>query len=131
MNVDHLGLAVRSLPAALPKWERLLGTSASTPEVVASQKVRVAFLEAGPTHIELLEPTSADSAIGRFLDARGEGMHHIAFSVPSVDRQLAGLAAHGERIIDRAGRPGARGRIVGFAHPAAFGGVLVEFVEHL
>jgi len=129
VNVDHLGVAVRSLSTAVPKWERLLGTSASSPEEVASQHVRVAFLEAGPTHIELLEPTSADSAVGRFLEARGDGMHHIAFSVPSVDRQLADLVARGERVIDRAGRPGARGRIVGFAHPAAFGGVLVEFVE--
>jgi methylmalonyl-CoA/ethylmalonyl-CoA epimerase len=130
VDVDHLGMAVTSLAAAVPKWEKLLGAPASAPEEVASQRVRVAFLEAGATHIELLEPTSPDSAVGRFLASRGEGMHHLAFAVPNVNAQLAELIRRGERVIDREGRPGARGRIVGFAHPSAFGGVLVEFVEH-
>ncbi|HLY76311.1 MAG TPA: methylmalonyl-CoA epimerase, partial [Thermoplasmata archaeon] len=128
-NVDHLGIAVRSLSATTGRWEKLLGASASAPEEVSSQSVRVAFLEAGPTHIELLEPTGPDSPVGRFLESRGEGIHHVAFAVPSVNEQLSALLARGERVIDRAGRPGARGRVVGFAHPAAFGGVLVEFVE--
>lgn len=130
MQIDHIGIAVRSLSTASAKWEQLLGTPASPPEEVASQRVRVAFLESGPAHIELLEPVGPDSAVGRFLESRGEGLHHVAFRVPSVDRQLAELASRGERVIDRQGRPGARGHIVGFAHPAAFGGVLVEFVEH-
>lgn len=80
-------------------------------------------------HLELLEPTSPESAVGRFLERRGEGLHHLAFRVPSVDRALGELLARGERVVDRAARPGARGRKVGFAHPSAFGGVLVEFVE--
>jgi methylmalonyl-CoA/ethylmalonyl-CoA epimerase len=130
VHVDHLGFAVQSLSETTPKWEKLLGTSASPPEEVASQKVRVAFLEAGSSHIELLEPTSPDSAVGRFLDSRGEGMHHVAFAVPNVTEQLVDLVRRGDRVIDRQGRPGARGRVVGFAHPSAFGGVLVEFVEH-
>jgi len=129
MEIDHIGIAVKSLAATTPRWERLLGVSAAAPEEVGSQHVRVTFLEAGSTHIELLEPTNADSAVGRFLETRGEGMHHVAFQVPSVDRELTKLAERGERVIDRQGRPGARGRIVGFAHPAAFAGVLVEFVE--
>lgn len=129
MEIDHLGIAVRSLAEAAPKWERLLGTSASPPEEVQSQQVRVSFLETGSAHIELLEPVGTDSGVGRFIESRGEGMHHVAFAVPSVDRQLADLASRGERVIDRQGRPGARGRIVGFAHPTAFAGVLVEFVE--
>lgn len=129
MEVDHLGFAVRSLSVAAPNWEKLLGTSASSPEEVASQHVRVAFLETGAAHIELLEPTEPESAIGRFLESRGEGMHHIAFAVPSVNEQLAELVRRGERVIDWEGRPGARGRVVGFVHPSAFGGVLVEFVE--
>jgi methylmalonyl-CoA/ethylmalonyl-CoA epimerase len=129
VNIDHLGIAVQSLSESLPRWEKLLGGSASPPEEVATQKVRVAFLEAGPTHVELLEPTSPDSTVGRFLSSRGEGMHHVAFAVPSVNEQLADLARRGERVIDRVGRRGARGRVVGFAHPSAFGGVLVEFVE--
>lgn len=129
MEVDHLGIAVRSLSQATPKWAALLHTSASPPEEVPSQRVRVSFLEAGSAHVELLEPTSPESAVGRFLASRGEGMHHIAFAVTSVDRELAALLHRGERVIDREGRPGARGRVVGFAHPSAFGGVLVEFVE--
>jgi methylmalonyl-CoA epimerase len=129
LDVDHLGLAVRSLAAATRRWEVLLGTSASAPEGVASQHVRVSFLEAGSIHVELLEATSPDSPVGRFLATRGEGMHHVAFAVPNVTRQLEELAERGERVIDHQGRPGARGRIVGFAHPSAFGGVLVEFVE--
>jgi methylmalonyl-CoA/ethylmalonyl-CoA epimerase len=129
VQVDHLGIAVTRLATTAPKWEKLLGAAASAPEEVVSQRVRVSFLETGPTHIELLEPTSPDSAVGRFLASRGEGMHHIAFAVPSVNAQLAELTRRGERVIDREGRPGARGRIVGFAHPSAFGGVLVEFVE--
>ncbi len=129
MNVDHVGIAVGSLSATTPKWEKLLGSLASPPEEVTAQRVRVSFLDAGSMHIELLEPTSPDSAVGRFLQSRGEGMHHIAFAVPSVNDQLAGLVRRGERVIDQQGRPGARGRIVGFAHPSAFAGVLVEFVE--
>jgi methylmalonyl-CoA/ethylmalonyl-CoA epimerase len=129
VEIDHLGLAVRSLSESVPKWEKLLGTAASLPEEVASQRVRVSFLAAGPAHVELLEPTHPDSAVGRFLESKGEGMHHMAFSVPSVNDQLAALIRRGDRVIDQVGRPGARGRIVGFAHPAAFAGVLVEFVE--
>jgi methylmalonyl-CoA epimerase len=129
VEIDHLGIAVRSLATAAPRWEGLLGTAASLPEEVPSQRVRVAFLEAGPVHVELLEPTQPESAVGRFLETRGEGMHHIAFRVPSVNDQLADLVRRGERVIDEVGRPGARGRTVGFAHPAAFAGVLVEFVE--
>jgi methylmalonyl-CoA/ethylmalonyl-CoA epimerase len=129
VEVDHLGIAVKSLSATAPKWERLLGTTSSLPEEVPSQRVRVAFLQVGSSHVELLEPTSPDSAVGRFLESRGEGMHHIAFAVPSVNEKLAELVRRGERVIDQEGRRGARGRIVGFAHPSAFAGVLVEFVE--
>jgi methylmalonyl-CoA/ethylmalonyl-CoA epimerase len=129
LDVDHIGIAVRSLSDAAPRWEKLLGSSASPPEEVASQRVRVSFLEAGATHVELLEPTGPDSTLGRFLEARGEGMHHVAFAVQNVNEELASLARRGERVIDATGRPGARGRIVGFAHPTAFRGVLVEFVE--
>ncbi|MGA7860533.1 MAG: methylmalonyl-CoA epimerase [Thermoplasmata archaeon] len=130
MQIDHVGIAVKSLSATIPKWEKLLGAPASTPEVVASQRVRVSFLEVGSTHMELVEPTGPDSPVSRFIASRGEGMHHVAFAVPSVNEQLADLVRRGERVIDREGRPGARGRIVGFAHPSAFAGVLVEFVEH-
>lgn len=129
MELDHVGIAVSDLTSATQRWRALLGGSSSPPEEVRSAGVRVVFLEAGATHVELLEPLGPDSTVARFLEKRGEGLHHLAFRVPSVDHVLAELAARGERVIDRIGRPGARGHRVGFAHPAAFGGVLVEFVE--
>ncbi len=129
MKVDHIGVAVRRLSEAVPRWAALLGPAHGPPETVPSQGVRVAFLEAGDSEVELLEPTDAGSSVGRFLEHRGEGLHHVAFEVENVNRTLADLVARGEKVVDRMGRPGARGRIVGFAHPSAFGGVLVEFVE--
>lgn len=129
MQLDHVGIAVTDLSRALERWRPLLGAPAREPEVVPSNRVRVSFLEADATHIELLEPTDPESPVARFLASRGEGIHHLAFRVPNVDRALAELAERGERVVDRTGRAGARGRRVGFAHPSAFGGVLVEFVE--
>ncbi len=129
MEVDHVGVAVRDLARAAELWRPLLGAAEGDPEEVPTQGVRVAFFRAGASHVELLEPTRPDSAVGRFLERRGEGVHHVAFRVPSVDEALAELVRRGERVVDSASRPGARGRRVGFAHPSAFGGVLVEFVE--
>lgn len=128
-GVDHVGVAVHDLAAALPRWTALLGPPVHPPEVVSSQRVKVAFLAAGATHVELLEPTDDSSPVARFLNARGEGVHHLAFAVPSVDAALGDLVRKGDRVVDTVGRVGARGRRVGFAHPSAFGGVLVEFVE--
>jgi methylmalonyl-CoA epimerase len=127
--LDHVGIAVADLEEALRQWRPLVGEPDSAPEEVASNRVRVVFLTAGSTHIELLEPTDPDSPVARFLSSRGPGVHHLAFHVPSVDRALAEVAERGGRLVDHSARPGARGRRVGFAHPAAFGGVLVEFVE--
>ncbi len=129
MQVDHLGIAVRSLPEAIAHWRPLVEGPISEPEEVASQRVRVVFAPLGATHIELLEPTSPDSPIARFVESRGEGFHHVAFHVESVNAELDRIAASGRRLVDARARPGARGRRVGFAHPSAFGGVLVEFVE--
>jgi methylmalonyl-CoA epimerase len=129
MRVDHVGVAVADLARAIDRWRPLLGGPESPPEEIPSQRVRVAFVRVGETHVELLEPTAPDSPVGRFLASRGEGVHHLAFRVPSVDDALAAIVRRGERVVDPTGRPGARGRRVGFAHPSAFGGVLVEFVE--
>lgn len=128
MELDHIGVAVARLDGA-PAWRAALGEPDGPAEEVPSQGVRVAFYRAGASHVELLEPTRPESAVARFLAKRGEGMHHLAFRVPSVDRALRDVAEQGGRLIDTAARPGARGRQVGFAHPTAFGGVLVEFVE--
>jgi methylmalonyl-CoA epimerase len=129
VQLDHVGVAVTDLKKALERWRLILGPATSEPEEVPSNRVRVVFLEAGESHIELLEPTSPESPVARFLASRGEGIHHLAFRVPNVDRALNDLVRRGERVVDQTGRPGARGRRVGFAHPSAFEGVLVEFVE--
>lgn len=127
--VDHLGIAVASLAQAAPRWERVLGVAASPMEDVPAQRVRVRFLSAGETHLELLEPSSPESTIAKFLEKRGEGLHHVAFRVPDLPRQLEALRAQGVRLIDEKPRAGARGRWVAFAHPASLGGVLSEFVS--
>lgn len=129
MELDHIGIAVSDLQGATRRWEALLGGPNAPPEEIPSQQVRVAFLRSGGAEVELLEATAADSPVGRFVASRGEGIHHLAFRVPSVDAALAELIRKGEKVVDRIGRTGSRGRRVGFAHPAAFGGVLVEFVE--
>jgi methylmalonyl-CoA/ethylmalonyl-CoA epimerase len=129
MQIDHLGIATRSLSEGVERWRALVGGPFSEPEEVAAQRVRVVFGELAGTHIELLEPTSPDSPIARFVESRGEGIHHVAFRVESVNAELDRLAASGRRLVDDRARPGARGRRVGFAHPSAFGGVLIEFVE--
>ena len=128
-RVDHLGIAVRDLASVVEVWERTLGVRASAPEEIVAQKVRVRFLAVGGAHLELLEPTSPDAAIARFLERRGEGIHHVAFEVPDVAGHLARLREQGVRLVDEVPRPGARGRWVAFAHPASFAGVLTEFVQ--
>jgi methylmalonyl-CoA epimerase len=129
MELDHLGIAVESVANALAAFEPTVRAKGSPIELVASQRARVSFLEAGGPHLEFLEPTDPDSPIGKFLAKRGPGLHHIAFRVPSVDAALAEVRARGGRLVDERARPGARGRPVGFAHPSAFVGTLVEFVE--
>jgi methylmalonyl-CoA/ethylmalonyl-CoA epimerase len=128
-ELDHVGVAVPSLADALALWGPLAGAPEAAPEEVPSNRVRVVFLSVGGTHVELLEPTDPTSPVGRFLASRGAGVHHLAFRVPSVDRALAEVAGRGGKLVDETSRAGARGRRVGFAHPSAFGGVLVEFVE--
>ncbi len=129
MEIDHLGIAVPRLDEALRLWTPILGGATAPPEEVPTQRVRVAFLEAGGSHVELLEPTDPASPVGRFLQERGGGLHHVAFRVPDVTAQLKALEREGYRLIDREARPGARGRRVGFVHPRSVGGVLVELVE--
>ncbi|HTW40335.1 MAG TPA: methylmalonyl-CoA epimerase [Thermoplasmata archaeon] len=129
MKLDHVGIAVPNLATAIDQWRPLVGPPDAAPEEVPSNRVRVAFVSVGDTHIELLEPLDPSSPVARFLEGRGPGVHHLAFHVPSVAASLAQVRATGGRLVDEQPRPGARGRRVGFAHPSAFGGVLVEFVE--
>lgn len=128
-RLNHVGVAVRSIESTLGFYEGVLGLSCEHVEEVKSQHVRVAFLPAGDARIELLEPTSSESAVARFLEKRGEGIHHLAFEVDSAARSVAHADAQGIRLVDKAPRPGARGCLVAFLHPESCHGVLIEFVE--
>ncbi len=129
VRFDHVGIAVRSLKEAIPIWESRLGTRASEPEEVASQKVRVCFLGSGEAQVELLESLDASSAIGRFIEKRGEGLHHVAFRVPALATHLQELSAAGIQLIDTIPRVGSRGHLVAFVHPSSTLGVLTEYLE--
>jgi len=127
-KIDHLGVAVSSIEDSLAVY-RALGLAESSREAVPSQKVVAAFLPVGESRIELLEATSPDSPIAKFVARHGEGLHHVCFAVEDLDAALADLAARGFRLIDRTPVPGADGKRVAFLHPAAGRGVLIELSE--
>jgi len=128
-RIDHIGIAVPDLEEALAPYVEGLGLEVAHREEVGSQKVMVAMLPAGGANIELLEPTSEDSPIARFMERRGPGIHHIALEVDDIEAALARMQAAGVRMIDEEPREGAGGTRVAFAHPRSMGGVLVELVE--
>src|SRR5215471_4514778 len=127
-TIDHLGIAVKSLGEARKFYESL-GLSVMSEEVVEHEKVKVAMVPVGESRIELLEATEADSAIARFLQKRGEGLHHIAIHVPDLARAIEGLKAAGTRFISDEIKVGAGGHLYVFVHPSSAGGVLVELVQ--
>ena len=127
--LDHVGVAVDSLDAAIAELDTVLGATASPAEEVESQSVRVRFLGEGPGRLELLEATSADSPIARHLARRGPGLHHVAFRVPDLEDALRRLDSAGVRLIDREPRPGAGGHQVAFLHPRSTAGVLIELIQ--
>ena len=129
MKIDHLGIATKGIDEALKFWAECLGLENVHTETVEDQKVRVAMLPIGDTRIELLEPTSNDSPISKFLDKRGGGIHHIAVEVKDINGELDRLKAKGVRLIDAEPRVGAGGCLVAFIHPSATGGVLLELVQ--
>ena len=128
-HIEHLGVAVKSLDAAIPYWEKLLGTKCYKIEEVPEQKVRTAFLKVGQTKIELLESTAEDGPIGKFIEKRGEGIQHVAFAVDGIEKSLVECEAAGIQLIDKAPRGGADGKKIAFLHPKATGGVLTELCE--
>jgi methylmalonyl-CoA/ethylmalonyl-CoA epimerase len=129
MKINHLGIATKSIEEALKFWEDSLGLENVHTEVVEDQKVRVAMLPIGESRIELLEPTSDDSPISKFIEKRGGGIHHVAVAVDDIETALARLKSQGARLIDEVPRIGAEGCLVAFVHPAASGGVLLELVQ--
>lgn len=130
MKIDHIGIATASIDDASAFWCEALGLEICDSEEVVEQGVRVSMLPTGESRIELLEPTSNDSPIARFLKKRGPGIHHIALRVDNIHAALNQLSASGARLIDETPRTGAGGCLVAFIHPSATGGVLVELVEH-
>lgn len=131
MKIDHLGIATKGLDEALKFWVDALGLENVHTEVVEDQKVRVAMLPIGESRIELLEPTSEDSPISKFLEKRGGGIHHIAVEVEDIEAAMAGLKAKGMRLIDESPRVGAEGCLVAFVHPSSVNGVLLELVQSI
>lgn len=129
MKINHLGIATKGIAEALKFWEDALGLENVHTEVVEEQKVRVAMLPLGESRVELLEPTSEDSPISKFLEKRGGGIHHIAVEVENIEEALAKLKAQGMRLIDETPKTGAEGCLVAFVHPGATGGVLLELVQ--
>jgi methylmalonyl-CoA/ethylmalonyl-CoA epimerase len=128
-NLDHVAIAVADLDAALATYRRLYGAEPVSREVVESQGVEEAMIPVGGSFIQLLRPLGPDTPVGRFLERRGEGVHHIALAVADIEQALAHLRDEGARLVDEAPRPGGGGSRIAFVHPAVFGGTLVELVE--
>jgi methylmalonyl-CoA/ethylmalonyl-CoA epimerase len=128
-KISHIGIAVTSLEAALPFYRDNLGMAFAGVEEVAEQKVRVAMLQIGESKIELLEPTSEDSPVARFIEKNGAGIHHIAYEVADIEAAIARLCADGARMIDEKPRHGAHGARIAFIHPKSSNGVLTELCQ--
>lgn len=126
-KLDHIGIAVKSLDAA--EIYKVLGLEVEHTEVVETQRVRTAFLSVGDSNLELLEPTSPESPIAKFIEKRGEGIHHICLRVDDIEAHLERLKAAGYRLVNEAPVPGAHGCRVAFLHPSAGNGVLIELSE--
>ncbi|HQO50422.1 MAG TPA: methylmalonyl-CoA epimerase [Bacteroidales bacterium] len=128
-HIEHIGIAVNSLDAAIPYYEQILGTKCYAIEEVADQKVKTAFFRIGQTKIELLESTDPEGPVGKFIEKKGEGIHHIAFAVNGLEAALEDAKTAGIRLIDETPRKGAEGLHIAFLHPKSTFGVLTELCE--
>ena len=128
-NIDHVAIAVRDLDAALADLKTRYGAEPLSREVIESQGVEEAMVPVGGSSIQVLQPLAPDTPVGRFVEKRGEGLHHIAFAVPDIDAAIEHLVSTGARLIDREPRVGGGGHRIAFVHPSAFAGTLVELVE--
>lgn len=130
-HIEHIGIAVESIECVLPYFEKVLGLTCYNIEEVADQKVKTAFLKCGEVKLELLEATSPDSTIAKYIEKRGEGIHHLAFCVEDgVAQALAEVEAAGIKLIDKAPRKGAENLNIAFLHPKSTIGILTELCEH-
>ncbi len=126
-HIEHIGIAVNSIDESIPYYENVLGLKCYTIEEVKDQKVKTAFLMVGQTKIELLESTDPEGPIGKFIEKRGPGIHHLAFAMDDVADSLLQAEEKGIRMMDKSPRKGAEGLQIGFLHPKSTGGVLTEF----
>jgi methylmalonyl-CoA/ethylmalonyl-CoA epimerase len=129
-HIEHIGIAVNDLNSAIDFYENVLGLKCYSIEEVADQKVKTAFFKIGQTKIELLESTDPEGPIGKFIEKKGEGIHHIAFSVENIQEQLTAAAGKGVKLIDSVPRKGAEGLDIAFLHPKSTAGVLIELCEN-
>ncbi len=129
-HIEHIGIAVKSIEEHLPYYEGILGLKCYNVETVEDQKVKTAFFMIGNTKIELLEPTSEESTIAKFIEKKGEGIHHIAYATKNVNEALKEVEEKGVRLIDKEARGGAEGLRIAFLHPKSTGSVLTELCEH-
>jgi methylmalonyl-CoA epimerase len=130
MIIEHIGIAVKSLAEAVRTYQDCLGLTVSGYDEVADQDVRVAMLPMGESRIELLEPTSPESPVAKFMNKRGQGIHHLAIRVDNIEESLEQMKNGGARLIDQTPRQGADNTRVAFVHPSSMNGVLLELVEH-
>lgn len=128
-HIEHIGIAVKNIEEAIPYYENVLGLKCYNIEEVADQKVKTAFFKVGSTKIELLEPTSPESTIAKFIEKKGEGVHHIAFAVDNVANALSEAESKGIQLIDKAPRKGAENLNIAFLHPKSTQGVLTELCQ--
>ncbi|MBS4058839.1 MAG: methylmalonyl-CoA epimerase [Bacteroidetes bacterium] len=128
-HIEHIGIAVKSLDSAIPYYERLLGTPCYAIEEVKDQRVKTAFFKVGQTKIELLESTDPEGPVGKFIEKKGEGIHHIAFAVNGLEAALDEIKESGIQLIDQQPRKGAEGLHIAFLHPKSTFGVLTELCE--
>lgn len=128
-HIEHIGIAVKNLEESISYYEKVLGLKCYKIEEVEDQKVKTAFFQVGQTKIELLESTSPDGPIGKFIEKKGEGIHHIAFAVEGLQQSLDEVSSKGIQLIDSKPRPGAEGLNIAFLHPKSTFGVLTEFCE--
>ena len=129
-HIEHIGIAVKSLEEAIPFWEKQLGLKCYNIEEVKEQKVRTAFFQIGQSKIELLESTDPEGPIGKFIEKKGEGIHHLAIAVKNIQDNLDELNQKGIQLIDKTPRKGAEGLSIAFVHPKATHGVLLELCEN-
>lgn len=128
-HIEHIGIAVKNLDEAIPFYENVFGLECYAVEEVADQKVKTAFFKVGDTKIELLEPTDEEGPIGKYIEKKGEGIHHMAFAVEGLDEKLKIAEEQGVRLIDKQPRKGAEGLNIAFLHPKSTFGVLTELCE--